>query len=602
MNWMRQIGELAALGIPGRSKNWKVEEAYQVRAFVNRRYMVLLFFSLLFCFSVNGQNIEGATDKEKKELDFKYSYAEGLREKMGGNDVEAIVHFKRCLFLDPHSAATNYELGYLHFHSEKFADANVYASQAWSIDPSNIWYGLLYIETAKQLKMFGKAAEIYLSLAEQHPDQMEFIMAAVETLIDVGEYKRAEKVLKTIEKEDRFKRWTVLKRVEILGQKGETDKAQRILYQWLKVYPDDIQMRGLLAESLSKYENVKKTLEQYEILKEKDPNNPAVRFSLAQFYFNNDRKEEALNEYLIGFKSSQVNPMIKIRIVLEYLGQQHQQDSLSSEVIQLLETLYQYNQGEPQVDALFADYLYNEGRFTESEKIYDKLIAVDPGNFNMWQNMLFIQNEKRDFVKMKSVAEKAIEVFPNQPLFYMMMGIAEMEANEYMNSIASLKKGLSFPSNNPELTKQFYISLGDAYHQMGNNEMAFSYFDDLLAIDPENIVVLNNYSYYLALENLELDKAMKMIEKCIKKEEGNPTYLDTYAWVLYKTGQMGMALEVIEKAIRLSPEPSGEVLEHYGDILYMNGRKDKAREVWVEAKLKGETTKEIDDKIIRGIL
>ena len=92
-----------------------------------------------------------------------------------------------------------------------------------------------------------------------------------------------------------------------------------------------------------------------------------------------------------------------------------------------------------------------------------------------------------------------------------------------------------------------------------------------------------------------------MIEKVIDKEGNNPTYLDTYAWVLFKNGNHEKALEVIEKVILLNNKPSGEVLEHYGDILFMNNKPDLAREKWKMARDAGGASKEIELKIENGI-
>lgn len=93
-------------------------------------------------------------------------------------------------------------------------------------------------------------------------------------------------------------------------------------------------------------------------------------------------------------------------------------------------------------------------------------------------------------------------------------------------------------------------------------------------------LVLNNYAYYLSLRNENLSKAEQMSSQAVLLEPENGTYLDTYAWVLYMRKDYSQALYYMKLAIQYSPEISGVLYEHYGDILYRNDEKEKALEMW----------------------
>ena len=85
-------------------------------------------------------------------------------------------------------------------------------------------------------------------------------------------------------------------------------------------------------------------------------------------------------------------------------------------------------------------------------------------------------------------------------------------------------------------------------------------FDNILKEDPENVMVLNNYAYYLSEDNENLDKAEKMSKITITKEPENSTYLDTYAWILFRLKSYDKALEYITKAVKNDVEVSDVVL------------------------------------------
>ena len=110
---------------------------------------------------------------------------------------------------------------------------------------------------------------------------------------------------------------------------------------------------------------------------------------------------------------------------------------------------------------------------------------------------------------------------------------------------------------------------------------------------------MNNYAYYLSLEKAELKKAEKMSAKTVELEPKNSTYLDTYAWILYQQGSYSLAKFYIERAVdNLNKEEDpGVVLEHYGDILWMNNNDEKAMEMWQKSYDSGNKTEELKKKI-----
>ncbi len=116
-------------------------------------------------------------------------------------------------------------------------------------------------------------------------------------------------------------------------------------------------------------------------------------------------------------------------------------------------------------------------------------------------------------------------------------------------------------------------------------------------IDPNNIIVLNNYSYYLSVRNQDLEKAKRMSAKSNNLAPNQSSFQDTYAWILFQLKEYEEAKNWINKAIDSSSEPSGEILEHKGDILFHLGDADRAVEFWIKAKKSGGTSNKIDKKI-----
>jgi tetratricopeptide (TPR) repeat protein len=251
----------------------------------------------------------------------------------------------------------------------------------------------------------------------------------------------------------------------------------------------------------------------------------------------------------------------------------------------------------------YGNFLLNQKQSDEALEQFKQVVELDPSRYETWIQIAGFYFDSQDWKNAKLYTDKAIESEPAIPEGYLYNGIASFQMEDYQTALTAFMNGAIYTGdNNKDLKGQFYANIGDTYYRLENSESAFEYYDKALELDDHNIMVLNNYSYYLSLENKELDKAANMSAKCVELEPGNSTYLDTYAWVLYKKGSYTLALFYIEKAIENLTEPNGEVYEHYGDILYANGDKEKARDWWLKAQEAGYESDDLQEKIDSVIL
>ena len=103
-------------------------------------------------------------------------------------------------------------------------------------------------------------------------------------------------------------------------------------------------------------------------------------------------------------------------------------------------------------------------------------------------------------------------------------------------------------------------------------------------------------------EDKELDKAEQMSLRTIKAEPNNATYLDTYAWILYKQQRYEEAYTYIEQALAADSVPSDVLYEHAGDICYRMGDTARAVDYWkqaLEVQRKAEAVEQRLEKKVR---
>lgn len=172
--------------------------------------------------------------------------------------------------------------------------------------------------------------------------------------------------------------------------------------------------------------------------------------------------------------------------------------------------------------------------------------------------------------------------------------------SDYLVKAGKNPEGALKNLKNDSLRSMMLGTIGDMYYAKNNDaglRKAFEYYDKALKLDPDNIHVLNNYSYFLSVKGTELEKALAMSARVMEIEPGNPTYIDTYGWILYKMGRYEEAKQALRQAVSFDAGASKELLIHYGDILYELEEYFMASVYWKKALEKGYDPKEIEKRL-----
>ncbi len=380
------------------------------------------------------------------------------------------------------------------------------------------------------------------------------------------------------------------------------DKALNEIQKLIDKYPNEIKYYNILADIYYANKYPDKAFEIYKKILSINPDDPGIHMSFAKYYRAKGDNEKSFSEMQIAFSNPKLDIDTKITIMLSYYRVTESYPGLNDQAYKLLDILIKAHPNEPKAYAIYGDFYTRDKKFKEARDQYYKVIALDSSKYTVWEQLLYIESELKDYKQLEKESEKAVELFPMQPVPYIMNGDANTRLKNYNKAINYLKKGASITENNDELLIQFYSYLGDSYNEIKNYAASDSAYEKALIIKPDNEYVLNNYAYYLCLRGENFIKAEEMAKKAVEIVPDSPSYLDTFGWVLYKTGKLDKAKEMIEKAIEKGGSDNDIILEHYGDILYKSGYLEKAIEFWKKAKENGKGTELLDKKISEGKL
>ena len=145
-------------------------------------------------------------------------------------------------------------------------------------------------------------------------------------------------------------------------------------------------------------------------------------------------------------------------------------------------------------------------------------------------------------------------------------------------AIEVLEKVLETMPNHPDAN----YWLGIAYQEIGNFEQAEHYLRRTIALSPEREEAYNALGYFFAEHGTNLDEAVSLIQKALKKSPANGAYLDSLGWAYFKQGKLNDALKQLEKAVIYMPD-SVEVRDHLGEVYLKKGLRKEAVAAWQKA-------------------
>ncbi len=234
--------------------------------------------------------------------------------------------------------------------------------------------------------------------------------------------------------------------------------------------------------------------------------------------------------------------------------------------------------------------------------IFNKMLDINPSDefsrLSLMQNAL----SKRDYAELRRLSTDGLKENATHPLFYYYAGAVLQIQKDEKGALDMYAKGLKYITGNThtELVSSYYSAYADALHKVGRKEEAYVMYDSALVYNSENIMCLNNYAYFLSLDGVCLDKAKQMSAKTIEKEPEEPTYLDTYAWILFMQSNYIEARKYIDKALKftedLSDPDNVSLVDHAGDIYYHLGFTVEAVRYWKQAAKMDPTSELIRKK------
>ena len=543
---------------------------------------------------------EGLILDETTRRKFDYFFYEAINAKTQGKYAESFDLLQHCYSIDSTNASVLVELGAYHSSLEEKNRALDLFRKAVKQDPANYCYNMILAGLSKELDLKEEVIEIYNYLLRTYPEKVELYFELANAYGDSGELDKAIQSLDTLQKYTGVSDAITLNKFRLYNMMDKKERAFEEIQSVIDKSPDNIRYKLLMGDLYLQDNQAEKALGYYQQARLVDPDDPSLILSMVNYYEKTNNKTAAVEELQKAITSSKMEVETKLQLLARYIGvlRQSQQDIKTANPF--FQSMFEQHPNNTRINMMYGDVLLlqedKKGAMAQFE-IYTKDNPADPAGYEQMLRIVLPDTLALD--KVIEITGAGIENIPTAPQFYFYKGLAKFQQKKYREALTIYEQGLmSAEFQSPMIESDFYGQIGDIHHVLKNNDVAFENYEKALKLNPQNLPVLNNYSYYLSLERKNLDKAEQMSGITIKAEPTNPTYLDTYGWILFEQGAYTVAKIYIEKAIEYGKDNhSAEVLEHYGDVLAVTGETEKAVEQWKRAKELGSDSKTLNKKI-----
>lgn len=556
---------------------------------MHRPYPLLLILIVLFvsCGTArksvvpDNQQVVLTTSDQRK---YEYYFLEAVKLEQLGRYDEAHEMLQHCLAICPTAPSALYKTATYHFalgEKEKAAEALLGAVEG---DPDNYWYRQTLASYYQSNREYDKAIATIEEMQQRFPKRNgELLPALVGLYSHTGQYDKVIDALGRLEVITGKSEAISMEKMRNYLQMGDKEVAFGEMEALAAEHPDNSYYRVILAEVYMDHGRADKAEPILQALLAEEPDNGPAKITLAEYY----KQQKDTVRYLAMADSvvmaPEVNEEFKVRMMAQLIKEQ--QDSLW--LMDLFERAIAQPQQSARLGHLCAQYMVGlEQPEQRVRPVLLRILEIEPDHILARIQLLSYAARRSNWEEMVNICSEGIDYSPEVLDFYYYKGVGLHHfmgrTDEALEILRQATRQVTDGSN-VEMVTDIYTALGDLLQEKGEYEEAFACYDAALQYAPSNILILNNYAYCLAEQGGDLEKAERMSRQTIEAEPENATYLDTYAWVLYKLQRYDEALTYIEKAIHADTIPSDVLYEHAGDIHYRLGNKAEALTYWSRA-------------------
>ena len=526
-----------------------------------------------------------------------WHYVEGLKAYRLHNDSsKARHHYERALAIDSNYSPAAYHTAAMLMMMDDADAAEPYSLRAYRTDTTSHWFTAqlgriqIYQEDYEEgIRLYNEMVRLKGNDPDNHRILAMLYYENKQPFSAIIVLDSAERRFGIHEAISPFKR-------QLLVATAQYDRALEQSEELIEADPYNIDNYIIAAELYAQAKKDSLALVNYHRALALDSTSIDALGSLNEFYGMRGDHPNYLRTMVPLFGSREVDLERKIKIFNRLTNNIDYYQKFYGQLNQLAITVAVTHPDDLEAMELYTTHLIATGDLDRALEVYKSHVNDSVPHIEIFNTILDIESYKNRADSVEHYTRLAMERFPDRPEFTLRRGTYLIVNKQYKAAERAFRDALR-KIDSDSLRGATLSLIGDAQYQDNRPRAAFRTYEKALRLLPNDAGLLNNYSYFLSEEGRDLDRALEMSERAISISRTNSTYLDTYAWILYKLGRYDEAKRYMRQAITLDPSQSEVLMCHYGDILYALGENFMAQIYWEKARDGGYDKAEIESRL-----
>jgi tetratricopeptide (TPR) repeat protein len=299
----------------------------------------------------------------------------------------------------------------------------------------------------------------------------------------------------------------------------------------------------------------------------------SVDLALARLYMRERRPADAIGPLHRIFLE---NPGFVQGALL--LAQAQQASGRTDDALATIESVLTDDPSQARARVLQAEILEQQRRWKDAAESWKQAQELVPANGDIAARRAIALLNSGDMAAAESAARAAKASNPGDVRVLYVLGVALQARNAFDEALPVLEDAARRAPDNGAIQYQYSAALDRA----GRKADAEKVLRGVIDKNPEDASALNYLGYMLAENNTSLDEAVGYIQRALKTDPENPSFLDSLGWAYFRQGKLDLADHPLTAAAAKEPKNS-VIQDHLGDLRLAQRRTAEAVAAWQRA-------------------
>ena len=397
------------------------------------------------------------------EDEFQEYFFEALKQKGIENYDRAVDALQKCLNLDSKRPVIYFELGKNYNKLKNYGVAEDALKKAVSMQPDNEWFLDELYDVYFQQDDINNAIKTIKQLVKYHHDYKEDLAALY---VREKKYKQALDILDELDEQYGLSEARDVMRNDIYSITGNSGDRIENLEQRIANNPNNEENHLKLIYRYSQTGDKKKAYKAAKNLFNIKPDSKFVHLALYKFYLQDGEVDKAINSVKIALNSPEISADAKAKVLKDFVSFVSKNPEYEADLVEITSQVDDNKDAQTYSD--LGQYYLKAGDKIKALANFKEALKQNPNDFKLIRDVLLLQLDMKDYKSVVTVSNEALELYPAQPILYLVNGVAKNQLGQNNEAIESLETGIDFLIDNPKMEADFYSELSLAYKALNN--------------------------------------------------------------------------------------------------------------------------------------